>query len=114
MLAFLQRAIGETAELRGRLDALHSELEATAARLAATFGELPKLTAVAPAPEMPQSPEPAAAGPPLLDPTSPAMSVAIEMAVAGASRAEVHERLSGAFSIAQPDAIIDAVFGPSV
>jgi len=107
MHAVLQRALVETTALRGRLDALHAELEVAAAQLATTFGELPKLTAVAPGP---QAAAPVASRP---DPPSPAMSVAIEMAVAGCSRDEVRARLTDAFSIADPGAIVDAVFGPA-
>jgi hypothetical protein len=111
MLAFLQRVIAEAGELRGRLDALYAELEATAARLTAAFGEGPKLTAVAAAgAEVPPAAPPASAE---LHPASPAMSVAIEMAVLGHSRDEVRARLTDAFSIAQPDEIVDAVFGPA-
>src|SRR5262249_14947928 len=98
MLAFLQRAIAETGELRGRLDALREELEAAAVRLAAAFGQGPKLTAVEAGPQVPAAAQPAAE----LEPPSPAMSVAIEMAVLGHSREEVRSRLADAFSIAQP------------
>lgn len=41
----------------------------------------------------------------------PARLVAVEMAVTGFTRAEVHERLRSRYGIAQPEATLDAVFG---
>jgi hypothetical protein len=101
MLALLQRAAAETSELRERLLALSNEIESAAQRLIAHFGDTPRLAAVDD-----QAQAPAAT----FDPGTPAVSVAIEMAVAGFTRDEVRARLTDAFGIAQPDAIVEYVF----
>ncbi len=109
LLALLARASAETARLREQLHALTVELETATQHLAQHFGEQPRLTAVG------DQPHASGLTPALhpLGPASPAMSVAIEMAVVGYGRDEVRARLTDAFAIAEPDAIVDAVFGPA-
>jgi hypothetical protein len=105
MLALLQRAAAETSELRERLLALSNEIDSAAQRLIAHFGDTPRLTAVDPR-------SAAAPTPPVetFDPATPAVSVAVEMAVAGFTRDEVRGRLTGAFGIADPGPIVEHVF----
>ncbi len=52
-------------------------------------------------------------GAPDADVPSAARLVAIEMAVGGSSRAEVEQHLRGRLAIADPDALLDDVFGPA-
>lgn len=108
VLDLLNRVSAETNDVRDRLLALTHEIDAAAQRLQTLADPRSgvRLTAVA----VPAAPETATQTPPDVL-ASPAMLVAVEMAVAGFSRAEVHARLTNDFAIADPTAILDDVFG---
>jgi hypothetical protein len=108
MLDLLNRVSAETADVRARLLALTHELDAAAMRLAGLcVPAMPvRLAAVADPPTHAQPP-----GRSGTDGASPAYHVAVEMAVAGLTRAEAHARLTGDFSHVDPGAILDDVYG---
>jgi hypothetical protein len=110
--------------LRDQADAVRAGLAAVHAALDAAEPE-PPLASPGPRPEPASTvaPEPGPAGPPAAPEGRPATTVpaahhdgarlvAIEMAVAGATRGEVGDRLRDQFGIAAPAAILDDVYGP--
>jgi hypothetical protein len=110
VLDLLTRVSAEADDVRRRLLVLTDELDATAARLRTLVAPpAPRLTAVADAPAVPLAAAPAPA--PVELSSSPAAHVAVEMAVAGFTRAETQAKLTDAFAIADPTAILDEVFG---
>ncbi|WP_158276576.1 hypothetical protein [Paraconexibacter algicola] len=122
LLALIQRIAVQAAEVRRRLDALSEEVarreaEAPAPQPAPTDAPqdapLPGPTDAAPddtgadvaaAPVAAERPAPAPHG-------ETARLVAIEMAVGGASRAEVRSRLTDEFGIREVEGLLDEVYG---
>jgi len=117
LLDLVQRIAGQAREVRRRLDTLNAALD----EAEAAAGFTPGTIAPAPvAPSPPAAPVDVAPQPPSgLPPASPAAApnetarlVAIEMAVGGASRREVQDRLVGEFGISDVRELLDSVYGP--
>lgn len=74
-------------------------------------GAMPGSEAAGPPPQTPPASAPRAASPPADAPGAPRL-VAIEMAIAGATREEVGRRLRERFGLIDSAAVLDGVFGP--
>lgn len=120
LLEVAARLAAEGEEARRRLAELDVAIEALAARVGVDPGA-PPLTRATAAPVVASPAEPVAeVAPPAVPEPAPAPApavldgarlVAIEMAVGGATRGAVGDRLRREFGVAEPTPVLDDVFG---
>lgn len=123
LLALIERVALQAAEIRRRLDLLSAAVDRAEADLGAGPAQAPAAPVEAPAPAPQAAVPPTAPAPAAPAPAAPASAtqpgdaarlVAIEMAVAGASRLEVRDRLTNEYGVEDVTTLLDSVFGRDI